>query len=60
MAASKRLLWSSFERNAPETGTLETNLHRTLMNHPDAREAMRAYLEDRPPHWTGHVDQLPR
>lgn len=60
VAASKHLLWSSFERNAPETGTQETNLHRTLMNHPDAREAMRAYLEHRPPHWTGHVNQLPR
>jgi hypothetical protein len=23
------------------------------MGHADSREAMRAYLEHRPPHWTG-------
>ncbi|WP_334023402.1 enoyl-CoA hydratase/isomerase family protein [Nocardia terpenica] len=60
VAASKRLLWSSFERDAAEIGALETDLHVTLMKHPDAREGMRAYLEHRPPQWTGHPDQLPR
>jgi enoyl-CoA hydratase/carnithine racemase len=58
VAASKRLLWSSFERSATEIGQAETELHRTLMAHPDAREGVRASLERRDPEWTGRASDL--
>ena len=58
VAASKRLLWSSFERSASETGRAETELHRTLMAHPDAREGVQASLEKRDPAWTGRAGEL--
>jgi enoyl-CoA hydratase/carnithine racemase len=58
IAASKRLLWASFERSAAEIGRAETELHRQLMAHDDAREGMRAFLDKRDPEWTGHASDL--
>lgn len=58
VAASKRLLWSSFERSASETGRAETELHQRLMAHPDAREGVQAALEKRAPRWTGRASEL--
>lgn len=58
VAASKRLLWQSFERSATEIGRAETELHVQLMAHPDAREGMRAALEKRDPEWTGRASDL--
>jgi enoyl-CoA hydratase/carnithine racemase len=58
VAASKRLLWASFERSAAEIGRAETELHRQLMAHEDAREGMRAFLERRHPEWTGRASDL--
>jgi enoyl-CoA hydratase/carnithine racemase len=60
VAASKQLLWSSFESDAAAVGAAETRWHRRLMTHDDAREGVRAYLERRDPEWTGRVSQWPR
>jgi enoyl-CoA hydratase/carnithine racemase len=53
VAASKRLLWDSFELDREAVGARETDIHLAVMGHDDAREAMRAYLGRRPPQWTG-------
>ncbi len=53
VALSKQLLWSSFERDAASVLEQETAAHRVVMAHDDAREAMRAWNEQRPPRWTG-------
>jgi enoyl-CoA hydratase/carnithine racemase len=53
VAASKRLLWDSFDLDRDAVGARETEIHLALMGHADSREAMRAYLERRPPNWTG-------
>lgn len=53
VAASKRLLWDSFDLSRAEIGRRETDIHLAVMGHDDAREAMRAHLEKRPPRWTG-------
>ncbi|MGW5106059.1 enoyl-CoA hydratase/isomerase family protein [Nocardia sp. NPDC004123] len=58
VAASKRLLWSSFERDALEIGSIETELHIQLMDHEDAREGVRAFIEHRLPNWTGKAADL--
>ncbi|MFE3191976.1 enoyl-CoA hydratase/isomerase family protein [Nocardia sp. NPDC059240] len=55
-AMSKQLLWSSFENDAARIGIAETDLHRTLMAHPDAKEGVRAYLDGRAPEWRGTPD----
>jgi enoyl-CoA hydratase/carnithine racemase len=55
VAASKALLWSTWERDAAAVERHETALHHVLMDHPDAREGVVAYLERRAPAWTGHV-----
>lgn len=53
VAASKRLLWDSFDLDRDGVGARETEIHLRLMAHDDAREAMRAYLQRRPPRWSG-------
>jgi enoyl-CoA hydratase/carnithine racemase len=53
VAASKRLLWDSFDLDREAVGARETDIHLQVMGHEDAREGVRAYLEDRPPRWTG-------
>jgi enoyl-CoA hydratase/carnithine racemase len=53
VAASKRLLWDSFDLDRAAVGARETEIHRRLMAHDDAREGVRAYLQQRPPDWTG-------
>lgn len=55
VAASKRLLWSSYELDAAGVERAETDLHRRLMGHDDAREGVTAFLERRPPRWSGRI-----
>lgn len=55
VAVSKQLLWESFALWAADVEQRETKLHRRLMAHPDAIEGPMAYLEKRPPRWTGRV-----
>src|SRR3981189_795335 len=51
--ACKRLLWDSFDLDREAVGARETDIHLQVMGHEDAREGVRAYLEGRPPRWTG-------
>lgn len=53
VAASKRLLWDSFDLDREAVGDRETAIHLELMGLDDAKEGMRAYMERRPPRWTG-------
>jgi enoyl-CoA hydratase/carnithine racemase len=53
VAASKRLLWDSFDLDRTEVGARETEIHLHLMAHDDAREGVRAHLQGRAPRWTG-------
>jgi enoyl-CoA hydratase/carnithine racemase len=53
VAASKRLLWDSFDLDREAVGARETDIHLALMGHDDAREGMRAFIEKRAPNWTG-------
>ncbi|UGT45519.1 enoyl-CoA hydratase-related protein [Nocardia yamanashiensis] len=59
VAASKRLLWESFESDAGRVGQLETDLHLMLMGHEDAKEGVRAFQERRAPKWAGSASELP-
>jgi enoyl-CoA hydratase/carnithine racemase len=59
VAASKALLWDSFALTADEVGERETAAHHILMAEGDAREGMRAYLDHRPPAWSGRLPSLP-
>lgn len=53
VAASKRLLWDSFDLDRSAVGDRETEIHLRLMGHEDAREGVRAFLQRRAPVWTG-------
>ena len=53
VAASKRLLWDSFDMDRAAVGTRETDIHLELMAHDDAREGVRAHLDGRPARWSG-------
>ena len=53
VAASKRLLWDSFDLTREQVGARETEIHLKLMAHDDATEGVRAQLEHRAPRWTG-------
>ncbi len=52
VAASKRLLWDSFDLDRAAVGARETEIHLALMAHDDAKEGVRAYMERRAPNWT--------
>jgi enoyl-CoA hydratase/carnithine racemase len=53
VAASKRLLWDSFDLDRDAVGARETEIHLALMDHDDAKEGVRAHRDRRPPRWTG-------
>jgi enoyl-CoA hydratase/carnithine racemase len=53
VAASKALLWESFDLDRAGVGARETEIHLELMGRDDAREGVRAFIERRPPRWTG-------
>jgi enoyl-CoA hydratase/carnithine racemase len=53
VAASKRLLWDSFDLDREAVLARETDIHLVLMDHEDAKEGVRAHLDRCPPRWTG-------
>ncbi len=57
VAASKRLLWESWDRTADQVEAAETDLHRLLMSAPDAREGVESFMEHRTPQWSGSVSR---
>lgn len=56
-ALSKRLLWDAMGNGytARQVADLETQLHHRVMGGADAREGVQAFLQRRPPRWTGSV-----
>ncbi|OBI81751.1 enoyl-CoA hydratase/isomerase family protein [Mycobacterium asiaticum] len=54
-ALSKRLLWDTMINGytARQVADLETQLHHQVMGSPDASEGVEAFLQRRPPRWTG-------
>ncbi len=54
VAASKRLLWDSFDLDRAAVGRRETEIHLAVMGHDDAKEGVRAFMAGRPPEWSGH------
>lgn len=58
-AASKRALWASLSSTVDEIERLETELHHVLMDLPDAKEGVEAFLERRSPRWTTRVTDVP-
>lgn len=58
VAASKRLLWDSWDLTREEVEARESAAHRVLMGHADAREGVAAFLERRPPVWRGRPSTL--
>ncbi|TDK95024.1 crotonase [Mycobacterium paragordonae] len=56
-ALSKRLLWDTMIKGYPprQVADLETQLHHRVMGSADAREGVEAFLQGRPPRWTGSV-----
>jgi enoyl-CoA hydratase/carnithine racemase len=59
VALSKRLLWDTWSLSPAEVEARETADHHQLMAHPDAREGVVAFLERRPPRWTGRASDAP-
>ncbi len=57
VAASKQLLWESWDKTAAEVETAETDLHRLLMGGADVGEGVVAFMEKRPPRWRGSVSR---
>jgi enoyl-CoA hydratase/carnithine racemase len=57
VALSKRILWG--DHTAAEVERLETDAHRVLMAHDDAREGPAAWRERRTPAWGLRVGDLP-
>ena len=53
VAASKRLLWDSFDLDRAAVGQRETDIHLAVMAHDDAREGVRAFQARRAPQWSG-------
>lgn len=56
-ALSKRLLWDTMSKGYTprQVADLETRLHHRVMGSADAREGVAAFLQSRPPQWTGSV-----
>jgi enoyl-CoA hydratase/carnithine racemase len=57
VAASKQLLWESWDRTAAQVEESETRLHHLLMSNPDAREGVESFMERRRPRWQGSVSR---
>jgi enoyl-CoA hydratase/carnithine racemase len=53
VAASKRLLWESFDLDRAAVGRRETEIHLAVMAHDDAKEGVRAFMAGRRPQWSG-------
>lgn len=55
VAASKEILWRTWQSVAADIEAAETAAHRIVMAHDDCREGVMAYIERRRPNWTGSV-----
>lgn len=55
VAYSKQLLWDTWALDPAGVERRETEAHRVLMTHPDAKEGPLAFLEKRSPDWQGRL-----
>jgi enoyl-CoA hydratase/carnithine racemase len=55
IAISKRLIWEGIGVSIGEFRRKEGELFSFTTRHPDAREGTRAFLEKRPPQWSGRL-----
>lgn len=53
VAATKRLLWEAADADPFEHGRLERQVMEALLDRPDAREGVEAFLRRRRPAWSG-------
>jgi enoyl-CoA hydratase/carnithine racemase len=53
VAATKRLLWEAVDANPFEHSRTERQVLEALLDRPDAREGIEAFLQRRRPAWTG-------
>ena len=60
VAASKRLLWDSFDLDRAAVGARETEIHLELMGLDDAKEGVRAFQERRAAEVDGRLAVRPQ
>ena len=57
VAVSKRLLWDAMDKSVADVTALENRLFAKVIALPDAGEGIAAFVEKRPPVWSGRISR---